>query len=378
MLLKMEIENFLSFKEKTVASFKRSNYKFLEKRNTFDGVTKGSFFIGGNASGKSNFIKAINVLLALLFTDNFIAMYPLKCRFSDNMQLRLSYLFKIDSHLINYSIDWHEEQKYSEDLKVDDEVVMTRSGSNALYFSEKFDNVFEDGLFLREIYFNTRFREYPVLQKWFDFLRNSVSIDARAKSISAYSKEKRVMLNEYLLDSGTERLNTILPSLLSDKAVTVEFENICSGGNCTYEIGDEKAVFVRRNRVKTPFPLDEESEGTQNLINLLPALSQVTNKAGMLIIDEFSSAFHNFLERRFVDYFYENSRDSQLFMVTHATNLLSSEILRPDQVFTFSFKDDKGSKIIKVSEYAKPRTGQNFEKMYLSGMFEGIPLYDED
>lgn len=123
-------------------------------------------------------------------------------------------------------------------------------------------------------------------------------------------------------------------------------------------------------------PLELESEGTSNLLNLMPSFLHVIENNGMLIIDEFSSAFHNFLERILVQFFYNHSKESQLFLVTHATNLLSSEILRPDQVFTFNFKDEDGSKVIKVSEYAKPRTSQNFEKMYLSGMFEGIPHYE--
>ena len=39
--------------------------------------------------------------------------------------------------------------------------------------------------------------------------------------------------------------------------------------------------------------------------------------------------------------------------------------------------DETGSKIAKASD-ASPRESQNLEKMYLAGVFGGIPLYDED
>ena len=62
--------------------------------------------------------------------------------------------------------------------------------------------------------------------------------------------------------------------------------------------------------------------------------------------------------------------------MTHETNLLKTNIIRPDQIFIIDY-DETGSKIAKASD-ASPRESQNLEKMYLAGVFGGIPLYDED
>ena len=93
----------------------------------------------------------------------------------------------------------------------------------------------------------------------------------------------------------------------------------------------------------------------------------------MLIIDEFSSAFHNELERLLIKYFMNKSKNSQVFIVSHSTNLLSNSIFRPDQEYSVDFFEN-GSVINRFSN-DKPREAQNIEKMYNSGCFGGKPTY---
>ena len=71
----------------------------------------------------------------------------------------------------------------------------------------------------------------------------------------------------------------------------------------------------------------------------------------------------------------KKSKYSQLYITSHDTNLISNSVFRPDQINLVSF--DKGSKVKRISVY-KPREAQNLEKMYLGGMFEGLPMYDEE
>ena len=379
MLKNITMENFLSFREKTHLNFEKSNYQFLEEKNTINKITKGSFFIGANASGKTNCIKGIKILLELLFSHSESSIDDYSCRFSNNNSIELTYEFVINESQIIYKIirDVRKET-FTEKLELNGHIILDRIAESAKYYSivdddyEIFKDIDDNSLFLREVYFSTKFREYPDLNIWFNYLKNSIYINAREKEIGRFTNSK-LMLKEYLEENGTEKLNEALHDLTGE--FQVEYSKNCSGKNIVY-INDENSIFIRRKRIDEPFPLDYESEGTGNLLSLLPSFLHVIENNGMLIIDEFSSAFHNFLERILVQFFYDNAKEAQLFLVTHATNLLSSEILRPDQVFTFNFEDDNGTKAIKVSEYAKPRTGQNFEKMYLSGMFEGIPSYE--
>ncbi len=65
-----------------------------------------------------------------------------------------------------------------------------------------------------------------------------------------------------------------------------------------------------------------------------------------------------------------------LLCVSHSTNLLSNTLLRPDQEFSVEFNGIQGSTVKRFSS-EQPRSGQNIEKMYVSGVFGGLPNYKD-
>ncbi len=110
--------------------------------------------------------------------------------------------------------------------------------------------------------------------------------------------------------------------------------------------------------------------------DLIPNLINIIEKPGMLIFDEFGNSLHNKLAEKIISSFMESTKNSQLFITSHHTKLISNSVLRPDQINLVSFGGPSGSKVIRLSQY-KPREAQNMEKMYLGGMFEGLPIYEE-
>ena len=110
--------------------------------------------------------------------------------------------------------------------------------------------------------------------------------------------------------------------------------------------------------------------------DLLPNLISVIENSGMLVIDEFGNSLHNRLAEKIIRFFMENAKASQIFITSHHTNLISNSVFRPDQVDLISFHGKAGSKVERLSQY-KPREAQNLEKMYLGGMFEGLPIYEK-
>ena len=72
----------------------------------------------------------------------------------------------------------------------------------------------------------------------------------------------------------------------------------------------------------------------------------------------------------------ENAKDSQIYITSHHTNLISNSVFRPDQIDLITFHNASGSKVTRISQF-KPREAQNLEKMYLGGMFEGLPTYEK-
>lgn len=126
-----------------------------------------------------------------------------------------------------------------------------------------------------------------------------------------------------------------------------------------------------------PFNIEEESEGTQRLIHLLPALFNLNRTdEQVIIIDELDRRMHPLLSRLLVQAALacdEKHRQSQLIFTTHDTNLLDLDMLRRDEIW-FVEKDNNGaSHIYSLAEF-KIRPDLKIEKGYLSGRFGAIPF----
>lgn len=379
MLTKIQIENFKSFKETTVIDFQSTNYKILSNTNvTDDGILKGAIFVGGNATGKTNIILAIKLLLDLLFGEKIVNIKYNKCLFSKSNIIKLYYEFNIDENIINYNIEYDVQKQFMiEKLLLNNESLLERignSGTSKITESPIHDNLDNQSLLLRTIYFNTKFNNFPILKEWFNYLINSIYLDASLR-VRLNTLNNHLDIREYLDDNGAEDINNFFKEYNFEQSI--EYSKKSIGNITSIEVEETKDIFFKRTGVGEPIPYAMESLGNRNLINMLPSFFHVIKNGGMLIIDEFSSAFHNELEELLVKYFMKNSNKSQLFIVSHSTNLLSNSIFRPDQEYSVEFVGADGSRINRFSN-EKPREAQNIEKMYNSGYFGGKPDYSNE
>lgn len=378
MLKRITLENFKSFKNKTVIDMESTNYQILENRNVSDnGILKGTIFVGGNATGKTNIILALKVLLDLLFREKEIPLFVYKCLFSKEDVIKLQYDFVIEGHEIDYLLEYDvRNNMLSEKLYVDKELMLDRMGNNAkskLSENSTFIDLDNSTLLIRTIYFNTKFYGNDLLQKWFKFLSHSVYIDASSRMMLKTNSDLEI--DNYLKKHGDKIINSFFKK--HQFQYTIEYTDKSKGHLVEIGTAGEKKVFFKRNNIGEPIPMGMESLGNINLLNMLPAFFHVIKNGGMLIIDEFSSAFHNELEELLVKFFMSKSNQSQIFLVSHSTNLLSNSIFRPDQEYAIDFIGDEGSVINRFSK-EKPRAAQNIEKMYNSGCFGGKPVYADD
>ena len=197
-----------------------------------------------------------------------------------------------------------------------------------------------------------------------------------ARAIISYGNMD-VSVARYLDRQGCDSINNFFNEYNFEQ--NIEYEHSSKGGRVQLVVGNvdnEKYIFFKRKGIEVPIPFSEESLGNQNLLHILPAFLSVIQKGGMLLIDEFSSGFHNELESLMVRYFMEKANHAQLLFVSHSTNLLSNSILRPDQEYSVEFQNESGSTIKRFSS-EQPRSAQNIEKMYVSGVFGGLPNYKE-
>lgn len=380
MLTKVRFKNFKSFVNEVVINLEPTKSEILKDTNIYNDVLKGCCFYGYNASGKTNALNVITLLLDMLF-KNIVNNVQIITIFNNEPYMYFEYTFLIDNKEIVYYFEISREWKIlKETLTIDGINKMCRLvNSCESFITDKKDygkdDVNENILFLRTIYFNTGFSGYEELIHWFDFLKNSVYINfAKGKIVNPREENDNIKayLENYLNKYGTDDINAFFTEFnFPYNIVYIKTQML---ENSIFSTFDTRLKFIRKNMADIPYFM--ESAGNMILIKILPAILTIVKTGGILAIDKFSSGLHNKLEELLIEYIFKHSKNCQLFFVSHSTNLLKTSLLRPDQIYSVDF-DERGSFLIKFSD-EKPRESQNLEKMYLSGVFGGIPLYGKN
>ena len=378
MLTKIYLTNFLSFSQKNEFDFIASKSSILSNTNTFENnLLKGALFIGANASGKSNALKGIGLLINLINGLNLkgISLGNYRCFFAKSPITKMEYEFIIEGKKINYEISFDVQKKeMQESLLLENESILFRSGSHGeLHIGDSSieeNDLDANTLFLRTASFNTgRFPQEPILRSLMNYLLNSKYIDGYNQSAIL-----GMAISKYAEENGVEKINSYLSEF--NYGFSIEYGEESQGEGLHILVGsNNKSIFFKRNSYPIPNIFIYESQGNQVFADLLPQLIGTIEQPGMLVIDEFGNSFHNRLAEKIIRFFMEKAQNSQLFITSHDTNLISNSVFRPDQINVITFEGKNGSKVKRVSQY-KPREAQNLEKMYLGGMFEGLPIYD--
>ena len=122
-------------------------------------------------------------------------------------------------------------------------------------------------------------------------------------------------------------------------------------------------------------PLREESDGSQRLLHLLPALYRLTAEGGVFVVDELERSMHPMLARKFIEFFLEADPGgrSQLIFTTHESTLLDLDLVRRDGIW-FAEKDQKGASHLYSLADFKVRKDLKLDKGYFAGRFGAIPF----
>ena len=135
-------------------------------------------------------------------------------------------------------------------------------------------------------------------------------------------------------------------------------------------------LHVGEDGAQYPIPLDDESSGTLALLQLLGPVFDRLSEGGVLIVDELNVALHPLISRELVGLFSKpetNPGRAQLIFSTHDTNILTSGLMRRDQIW-FAEKDQFGATSIYSLSSIKVRSTDNWERGYITGRFGAIPF----
>jgi AAA15 family ATPase/GTPase len=125
------------------------------------------------------------------------------------------------------------------------------------------------------------------------------------------------------------------------------------------------------------FEIPDESEGTERMIDLLPAFFELTNPTSnkVFFIDELDRSLHTHLTRALVESFLESRTTesrAQLLFTTHDPLLLDQELLRRDEIWFIDKLEDGHSRLTALSDFKGIRYDKDIRKNYLLGRFAGL------
>lgn len=121
--------------------------------------------------------------------------------------------------------------------------------------------------------------------------------------------------------------------------------------------------------------LEDESDGTRRLLDLLPALHQMQRQGGVYFVDEIDRSMHPILVRRLLEFFLNSCGENpgQMILTTHESSLLDLDLLRRDEIW-FAEKDhEQATRLYSLADY-KVRNDLEIRKHYLQGRFGAIPF----
>ncbi len=151
----------------------------------------------------------------------------------------------------------------------------------------------------------------------------------------------------------------------------------------TFEIDAEDKVTIQTIEFEHEahniyFNLNEESDGTARLLDLIEILFKISNDS-IYVIDEIDRCLHPAMTTKIIKLFLEmaEERNTQLIITTHESRLLKDDLLRNDEI-SFMLKTKSGSTIIKSLDKYQLRADKKIYEALFDGTIEALPIFNED
>ncbi len=420
MLLEFSVENYRSINERCTLSMAARGILDEPKDNVVEignnKILKTAAIYGANSSGKSNVVNAMNVMKAIVvnsirLNDGDSLKYdPFMLSMQRNQPSFFEVIFVQSNYKYRYGFELTSEKIISEWLF---KSTLKRRAEKKL-FTRSLDNFdiddkkFKEGIGKSEMVNNNRLfislcgqlggKESKIITKWFSEVfevisgLNGVGYGNFTTSMLHEELEGYTEAKEFLskIKLGFQDINTKeiefdishLPKDMPDKlkqqlATTFKGENSIKIYTLHNVYNDNGSIADTRqfNFMKM------ESEGTKKVVELSGPIFDTLKKGYILVVDELDAKLHPIITQQVIRLFNNpetNPNNAQLIFNTHDTHLLSSKLLRRDQIW-FTEKDEKEqTDLYSLVDFIlpdgnKPRNDANYEKNYIAGRYGAIP-----
>lgn len=427
MIVSFSIENWMSFRDSVsfsmVASRERQHGDRVPKVAKYQTrILPIAVIYGGNASGKTNFFKALSFVKDLVLRgtgpDSLIPVEPYRLDSSSAdkpSRFRLELLINEIIYDFSFAVTRKAvvEEKLVQITSTSEKVLYDRRGN-----APNFDSSLDKDKFLHFAFKGTRdnqlFLTNSVSQKvdmfkpvydWFKDTLELIAPDSRFKPFEHFLDEGHPLystMNEMLpqLDTGISHLGgeeipfenipfseSFKSRLQEDIQEGMSIRFLASPTNERFIITRKAGELVAKKLVtfhakcdgtETKFDIRQESDGSQRVIDLLPAFLELsaTSSKKVYVIDDVDRSLHSLLTRQLIEAYLSNcSTDSraQLLIASHDVLLMDQELFRRDEMWVAERNREGSSELFSFSDYKDIRYDKDIRKSYLQGRLGGVP-----
>lgn len=426
MLIRFTVENWMSYRDRATLTMLASREKQhrqriakLQKYGT--SVLPITMIYGGNASGKTNFFKAlhfvrtfivrgtepdglipvesfrmdknclekptrfvIELLVEEMIYEFCFAVTPTRVveeRLTRINRSSETVLYDRNADLPNFAPEFAKDEflRFAFRGTRDNQLFLTNSVSQKVdtfrpvydWFQKNLEMIAPDSRFQPfEQFIEENTPLYSVMNSTLHFLDTGITHlggEEIAFDNANFTENQKTRIRESLKDGDTKRM-TLSPS--ERYILTRDGNEIITKKLYAYH----KATSGQEER----FEMRQESDGTQRVIDLLPAFLNVTetDSTKVYVIDELDRSLHTLLTRRLIEsYLNQCSPDSrtQMLITTHDVLLMDQDLFRRDEMWITERSDDGNTSLIPFSDYKDVRYDKDIRKSYLQGRLGGIP-----
>lgn len=432
MLIRFIINNFLSFNDEREFNMLAGPFK-THKHHVYSAgkvdVLKAAAIYGANGAGKSNLIKAIEFLQNVVSEGGLYQSVNDK-KFKLNKANKTKPIsfeieFSIGKTIYAYGVSFNQstviqEWLYESGVTIDDKLIFERksskSGKSAIKVADKYRKTQKQKLLIELMEENLLKANELLLSKSEELKIDVISsvrnkIEKRLFIIHPHSKYHSLVppltTSDRFKTFANELLNSFDTGVKELGVETMDFEkffgeddielkkeliDIIESGETASINTSAGGVIVTKEKEKyivkkvvaqhldsedkmISFDLNEESDGTQRLLDFIPAFDGMLHNEMTFIIDEIDQSLHPTLLKALVRKIMADDRTKgQLIFTTHESNLLDLDIFRQDEIwFVEKEKKTSSSQLYSLSDF-KPRYDLDIRKGYLKGRFGAIPF----
>lgn len=422
MLLSFSVSNFGSFKEK--ATFSMFPGKISKQHeNHVLGCTqfkslKGAALYGANASGKSNFVKAIATLRAIIYGDSTRNLLLNQFKLDNSTsETEFEIVFQYNKITYQYIL-----RTTGTSIPFEQLAIVQRYGELKPLFTREKENISIGNLLLKsEEWYKNRTLQATnayLFKLWQDgIIPNQKKISGSKHIINAIDfffrlfvvtplssanpvaftllfqrQDFQLFLKKLLriADLGItdikwtpltkEDSEKYYKQVLSHSEMPEEYGTVISkddtGKTFILDVGSSGQIGYELKTIHNgiEFNLPEESAGTVRLIDLALSFFLLRDPDICLIIDELDCHLHPFLSKFLLQHHLENADNKgQLIVTLHDLNLMTQEIWRTDEIWLAEKRQDGSTDLYSLYQFS-PRFDANLQKGYMQGKYGAIPM----